>query len=182
MHGSLFEHAITDRYNLMCSLVAHDIISVGSCMCYKIFKQTSMQPWIDGCVIPRNFIQSILMITFFYFIFNLIVIYDYPRHTHMIKYCIQNKSSDNFFYIFQFLKNKPVAFLLIAWASNLSLSSIEINSNIANAFNNEGVIPLFGYRILAVCSIMVRKGNHWIVSLIVVGQYKLLPWRSISSF
>ena len=84
------------------------------------------------------------------------------------------------------LINKPVGFLqlvhLISMASNLSLSSIKRNSNIANTLNNEGIIPLFGFKILAVYSIMVRKGNQSIVYSIVVGQYKLLLWRSIFFF
>ena len=41
LHGILFEdfitHARTNKYNLLCYLVAHEIIFVGSCMCYKIF-------------------------------------------------------------------------------------------------------------------------------------------------
>ena len=80
-------------------------------------------------------------------------------------------------------KYKPVYFLqlipLIATASTLYLSWIKINTNMENTFNNEVIIPLFGFRIFSVCSIMVRKGNHWIVSFIVVGQYKSLSWRSI---
>ena len=43
-----------------------------------------------------------------------------------------------------------------------------------NTFNNEGISPLFGFRIFAVFSVMVRKGNHLIVSFIEVGQYKSL--------
>ena len=63
------------------------------------------------------------------------------------------------------LKYKPVSFLQlihrIDMASNLSPSSIKRKSNMTNTFNNELISPCFGFRILAVCSIMVR--NHWIV-------------------
>ena len=80
------------------------------------------------------------------------------------------------------LKNKPVGFLqlihLIAMASNLSQSSNKRNSNMANTLNNEGIIPLFGFRILVLCSLMARKVNHWIVSFIVFFQYKSLSWQS----
>ena len=60
--------------------------------------------------------------------------------------------------------------LLIAMDSNLSLSPIKHNSNMSNTLNNEVILPLFGFIIFAVCSIMVRKRNHLIVSFIVVGQ------------
>ena len=49
----------------------------------------------------------------------------------------------------------------------------------ANTFNNEGIIYLFGSRIFSLCSIMAGKINHQIVSFIEVGQYKLLPRQSI---
>ena len=68
---------------------------------------------------------------------------------------------------------------LIAMDSTLALSSIKHNSKIANTFNNGVISPCFGSRIFAVCSITLRKGNHWIVSFIVVGQYKSLKWQSI---
>ena len=65
---------------------------------------------------------------------------------------------------------------LIAMASTLYLSSTKRNWSMANTFNNKVIIPLFGFRIFAVCFIMVIKGNHWIVSFIEVGQYKSLSW------
>ena len=80
-------------------------------------------------------------------------------------------------------KYKLVSFLqlihLIDMACTLYLYSIKLNSNMANTFNNEGICPLFGFIILAVCSIMAIKGNHRIVSFIEVGQYKLLSRGSI---
>ena len=86
----------------------------------------------------------------------------------------------------EFNKYRPVSFLqlihLIYMQSSFYLSPIKSNPNIANAFNNEGIISLFGFIILAVCSIMTRKGNHWILYFIDVGQYKSLSWRLISFF
>ena len=49
----------------------------------------------------------------------------------------------------------------------------------ANTFNIKGISPLFGFRILKVYYIMVRKGIHLIVYFIEVGQFKLLSGRSI---
>ena len=65
-------------------------------------------------------------------------------------------------------------------SSSLCLSSNKRNWNTANNFNNEVISPLFGFSIFAVCSIMAKKGNQWIVSFIEVVQYKSLSWRSIS--
>ena len=67
---------------------------------------------------------------------------------------------------------------LIAIESTTSPSSLRLSSNkrswnMANNFNNEGISPLFGLSIFVVCSIMVRKGNHWIVSFILLST----RWR-----
>ena len=144
-----------------------------------------MQPWTDVCVIPRTFIQPILMVTIVNFIFHFFVGDKYPRHDHMIQYCIQHKFRYHFPNV-EVLKYKPVPFLplihLISMASTLSLSSIKFNSNMANNFNTEVVRLCFGFIIFVVCYIMVIKENHWILSFILVGQYKSLSWRSIYFF
>ena len=44
----------------------------------------------------------------------------------------------------------------------------------ANDFNNDKIIPLFVFIIFSVFSIMVGKGNQFIVSFIFVGQYESL--------
>ena len=89
----------------------------------------------------------------------------------------------------EFLKYKLVSSLLLInlmdiistnFPYSYSLSSNKLNWNMSNTFNNEVVSALFGFRIFTVCSIMVRKWDHWIVSFIEVGQYKSLSWRSIS--
>ena len=40
----------------------------------------------------------------------------------------------------------------------------------ANIFNNDDISPLFSCILFSVCSIMLRKGNHWILFFIGVGQ------------
>ena len=77
-------------------------------------------------------------------------------------------------------KNKPVYFLhlmhLIAMTPKFALSQIKRNLNMSNTFNNEVIIPLFVFLILAVRSIMARNVNQSIVSFIDVGQYESLSW------
>ena len=97
-------------------------------MCYKIFKHTSMQPLTYVYVMPRTFIQPILMITFVYFIFHFIVGADYPLHTDMM----QNSIKKNLVIIssnVEVPKNKLVSFLqpihLIDMTSKCSLPPIK---------------------------------------------------------
>ena len=52
----------------------------------------------------------------------------------------------------------------------------------ANIFNNDDISPLFYYILFAVCYIIVRKENHWIVFLIGVGQFSSLSTRCIFFF
>ena len=67
-------------------------------------------------------------------------------------------------------KYKPVSFLqlihLIATTPTLSISLIKWNSNMAETFNSEVISPCFGFIIFSVCSIMARKGSHWIIYFI----------------
>ena len=81
------------------------------------------------------------------------------------------------------VKYKPVSFLqlihLIDMTSTLFLSSIKLNSNMENTFNNEVIIPCFVFITFALCSIMVVKGDHIILSFVDVGNYMLLSWQSI---
>ena len=90
--------------------------------------------------------------------------------------------------IVEFIKYKPVSLLQLihlisiistTFPSSSSLLSNKRNWNMENTVNNEVISPLFGFRIFAVCSTTVIKGNHWIVSFIEFGQYKLLSWQSI---
>ena len=52
--------------------------------------------------------------------------------------------------------------------------------NIAKNFNNEDISDISVSIILAVCSIMDRKGNHWILYLMLIGQYGFLSWKLIN--
>ena len=69
--------------------------------------------------------------------------------------------------------------LLIDMTSNFSSSLIKRNSNMENSLNNDSISPLFVFIIFAVCSIMGRKWNHWIVYFIDVGKYSSLLWQLI---
>ena len=146
-----------------------ETISVSYCMCYRIFKQTSMQSWKYVCVIPRTFIQPILMITFVNVIFQLII-HDMPTWCNIALNTNLVIISSNV----EFSKYKPVSLFklihLIAMTFNSSSSPIKRNSNMANTFNNDEISPLFVFIIFSVFYIMVRKGNQLIVSFIDVGQ------------
>ena len=100
---------ISRLFFIMCNYRTQEIISIGSCMCYKISKKTSMQPWTYGCVWSR--VRNLRWTT------NLVTIYS---NIEVPKY-------------------KPASFLqlihLIDMASNLYPSSIKRNSNMAKTFN-----------------------------------------------
>ena len=143
-------------------------------MCYKNFKQTSMQPWPDGCFIPSKiFNQSVLLPLFISYNIYLLwqIIHDVPTWWNVAFNTNLVIISPNV----EVPKYKPVYFLqlinLMALASSLYLLSIKRNSNMANTFNNEGISHLCGFRIFAVCSIMVRKGNHFLLRLSSTSRY-----------
>ena len=141
-----------------------------------------MQLWKDVYVIPETIIWPIGMITFINFIYILFFGSNYPQHTHMIQYCVEHKFRYHSFN-YCILKYKTVSLLKLihminiiytTFPSSSCLSPNKLNRNMANIFDNEGIWHLFGFRIFVVCSIMLGKGNHWIVSFVKVGQYKLL--------
>ena len=114
---------------------------------------------------------------------------DYPQHTHMMQYFIQHKFSDHFFNCCIFIW-KSVSLLQYLHLITMAYTTFSSSLRCHNIYATETwQIPLImkelviylvqGY--FAVCSIMERKGNHWIVSFIEVDQYGLLSWWSYTS-
>ena len=73
---------------------------------------------------------------------------------------------------FHFTIDKPYSYVV-----HFSSSPSKRNSNMANTFNNDEIIPIFVLIIFSVCSIMVIKWNHLIVYFIDVGQNSSRSWQ-----
>ena len=80
-------------------------------------------------------------------------------------------------FLWKFLHLIDIAFTTFSYS--LYLPKNKRIWNIAKTFNNEGICDIYISLIPAVFSIMERRVNCWIVSLILIGQYYFISWQSI---